>query len=99
MSSPCPLRSSPPTQRIVQGFRKSTSTDLQPNNINREDGLISSRLWKPVIYSLKEQMNRGNLPMKMHNNIAIICRANKSRLSFALPSSVSSPYTDSSICS
>lgn len=84
-------------QCMVQVFREMTGIDFHPNNVNGEDGLIFSRLWNPLIHSLKEQRNRGNLLMKTHdNNIAAICRASKSRLSFALPSSVSLPSSDSS---
>lgn len=84
---------------MVQLFREMTGIDFHSNSVNREDGLIFSRLWNPLIHSLKEQMNRGNLPLEMHdNNIAAICRASRSRLSFALPSSVSLPSSDSSTC-
>jgi hypothetical protein len=37
--------------------------DLHPNNINREDGLILSGAWKPIIRLLKENSNSPSLPL------------------------------------
>jgi hypothetical protein len=38
--------------------------DLHPYNINKEDGLILSRAWKPIIWLLKENSNSPSLPLK-----------------------------------
>jgi hypothetical protein len=37
--------------------------DLHPNNINREDGLIISGAWKPIIRLMKEKSNSPSLPL------------------------------------
>jgi hypothetical protein len=34
-------------------IREATETELQPNNMNREDGFSLHRSWKPVIPTLK----------------------------------------------
>jgi hypothetical protein len=34
-------------------IREAVELDLHPNNINREDGLLLSKIWKPVIQRLR----------------------------------------------
>jgi hypothetical protein len=37
--------------------------NLHPNNVNREDGLILSGAWKPLIRIVKETINSPFLPL------------------------------------
>jgi hypothetical protein len=37
--------------------------NLHPNNINRDDGLILSGAWKPIIRLLKENSDSSSLPL------------------------------------
>jgi len=39
-------------------IREVIKTDLHTNSINREEGLLFSRSWKPLIHSLRERRRR-----------------------------------------
>jgi hypothetical protein len=49
-------------ERII---REAIEIEMRPNNMNKEDGLILSTSWKPLVHTLKESRDRGNT----HNNL------------------------------
>jgi hypothetical protein len=49
------IRSSPPTVDTDRIIKAVIEIKLHHNNINREDGLVLIRLWKPEIHPMKEQ--------------------------------------------
>jgi hypothetical protein len=46
------------TRYMDRMIREATEIELQPNNMNRQDGLRPSRSWKPLIHALKGRRKR-----------------------------------------
>jgi hypothetical protein len=47
-------------------IREAIEIQMHPNNMNREDGLVRSTAWKPVLHTLKEKRDKQNT----HNILA-----------------------------
>jgi hypothetical protein len=48
-------------------IREASEIEVHPNNMNRDDGLILSNAWKPLLHTLKEKRAKHST----HNNLTI----------------------------
>ena len=48
-------------------IRKAIELDLHPNNINREDGLVLSKTWKPVIQQLRRNRTQNQAQLMLNH--------------------------------
>ena len=46
-------------------IREATEIEMHPNNMNKEDGLILSTAWKPLLHIIKEKRDKHTT----HNNL------------------------------
>jgi hypothetical protein len=45
---------------VKEVMREANEIEMHPNNMNKEDDLILSTAWKPLLHILKEKRDKNN---------------------------------------